>query len=71
VYKLDASTAAGSIITSVTGGAAAVSLNGTVQAVLQPGRYLPSLRYTILNTTGTLTGTLRRRSRTTRSCCRR
>jgi hypothetical protein len=33
-----------------------VSLNGTVQAVLQPGRYLPSLRYTILNTTGTLTG---------------
>ena len=55
VYKLDASPTAGSIV-NVTGGAAAVSLNGTVQAVLQPGRYLPSLRYTILNTTGTLTG---------------
>ena len=55
-YKVDASPFLASR-TDVSGGAAAVTFNGTVQAVLQPGRYLPSRSFTILNTTGTITGT--------------
>jgi autotransporter-associated beta strand protein/YD repeat-containing protein len=54
-YKVDASPAASSL-TSVSNGAATVTLNGTVQAVLQAGTYLPSRSFTIVNTTGTVSG---------------
>ncbi len=48
-------TAAGASRTNVTGGAA--TLGGTVEALLQPGSYLPHRSFTVLSATGGLTGT--------------
>ncbi|WP_170921112.1 autotransporter domain-containing protein [Enhydrobacter aerosaccus] len=38
------------------GGTGAAELNGTVQAILQPGNYVPSRTFTILNAVGGLNG---------------
>jgi autotransporter-associated beta strand protein len=53
-YQILASSTAASS-TNVTGGAA--SLGGTVEAILQPGSFLPKRSFTILTATGGTTGT--------------